>query len=84
MKNKVIKTIIKIYSLIEKAEHNGCLNHTLHPLLCQINLRGKDSYWVLDICLVCPIKHRRLEGCGTQGQLSKTRAQPFLCTDALC
>lgn len=55
MKNKVIKIIIKIYFLIEKAEHNRCLNHTLHPLLCQINLRVKDSNSVLDICSVYPL-----------------------------
>lgn len=66
MKNKVIKTIIKIYFLIENAEHSGCLNHTLHPLLCQISLRGKDSNCVLDIHPVYPLEHRELEGCAQQ------------------
>lgn len=66
MKNKVIKTIIKIYFLIEKVEHNGCLNHTLHPLLCQISLRGKDSNCVLDIYSMYPLENRELEACAQQ------------------
>lgn len=78
MKNKVIKTIIKIYFLIEKAEHNGCLNHTLHPLLCQISLRGKDSNCVLDIHSVYPLEHRELEACAQQvPRDSSPRPSPF-------
>ena len=34
MRNKELKSIIKIYFLIEKSEYNRCWNHTLHwPLL---------------------------------------------------
>lgn len=78
MKNKVIKTIIKIYFLIEKAEHNGCLNHTLHPLLCQICLRGKDSNCVLDFHSVYPLEHRELKACAHQvPRDSSPRPSPF-------
>lgn len=54
MKNKDLKTIIKIYFLIEHTEFNRYCNHALHRLLLSNQLENKLCSWGCSACPMTP------------------------------